>query len=260
MYLGADHTRAINVAGTSASPISKPFGIAIDQTGRAWVTNYSTSPGAGSVLPITLNAASTLSLGAPVTGGGIGSPQGISVDSAGNLYTANLETRSISRITAQATPPVASRWTAPGMLGPWGTAVDGNDNVWVADFVGAGLFQFCGRQVRYCPAGKRTGDPITPRGGYTNGALQHVTAVQIDPSGNVWVANNWSTGSPISQPVGGDGLVQYIGLAAPVVTPMAGPPARPWGPRGRTETPSPRRTTSRAAQRACRRCPTRDKS
>lgn len=100
--------------------------------------------------------------------------------------------------------------------------------MWVADFFGAILDQFCGRQRRYCPPGTRTGQPISPRTtGYTNGALQHLTAVQIDPSGNVWVANNWSTDSPLSAPVGGDGLVQYVGLAAPVTTPLAGPPVRP---------------------------------
>ena len=63
--------------------------------------------------------------------------------------------------------------------------------------------------------------------GYTNGGIQHVTAVQVDPAGGVWVANNWSDQSPMSTPVGGDGLVQFIGLAAPVRTPLAGPPVRP---------------------------------
>lgn len=94
--------------------------------------------------------------------------------------------------------------------------------------MGATLNQFCGRQTRYCPPGKSAGDPVSPAStDFTNGALQHLTAVQIDPSGNVWVANTWTTTSPRSQPVGGDGLVQYIGLAAPVKTPLVGPPVRP---------------------------------
>ena len=227
IYLGANPAKSINVAGTAASPIVKPFGIAIDAQGRAWVTNNSTSGGSGWVLPITLNADNSVTLGAPVSGGGIRSPQGISIDSAGNLYTANLLGKGITQITPSGTVSRRSPWRAPGMTGPWGTAVDGNDNVWVADFLGATLNQFCGRQARYCPPGARMGDPISPAGGYANGALQHVTAVQVDPSGNVWLANNWSTSSPLSQPVGGDGLVQYIGLAAPVATPMAGPPTRP---------------------------------
>jgi hypothetical protein len=79
--------------------------------------------------------------------------------------------------------------------------------------------------VANCPAGSKTGDPISPRlHGFTNGGLQHVTAVQVDASGNAWVANNWAQISPI---VGGDGLVEFSGAAAPVATPMSGPPRRP---------------------------------
>jgi hypothetical protein len=48
--------------------------------------------------------------------------------------------------------------------------------------------------------------------------------VQIDASGNVWVANNLKRIAPT---VGGDGLVEFIGLAAPVKTPLIGPPQRP---------------------------------
>ena len=227
VYLGADPGKAINVSGTASSPITKPFGIAIDAQGRAWVTNNSTSGGAGWVLPATLNADNSVTLGTPVTGGGLKSPQGISVDSAGNLYAANLLGKGITQITPSGTVSRTSPWRAPGMTGPWGTAVDGNDTVWVADFWGATLHQFCGVQVKYCPPGTKTSGHISPAGGYTNGALQHITAVQVDPSGNVWVANNWTTQSPLSQPVGGDGLVQYVGIAAPVKTPLAGPPVRP---------------------------------
>jgi hypothetical protein len=51
-----------------------------------------------------------------------------------------------------------------------------------------------------------------------------VTAVQVDQSGNVWVANNWEDVEPV---VGGDGLVEFIGAAPPVRTPLIGPPSAP---------------------------------
>ena len=60
--------------------------------------------------------------------------------------------------------------------------------------------------------------------GFTNGGLQHITAVQVDQSGNVWAANNWASISPI---VGGDGLVEFIGAAEPVETPKIGPQQQP---------------------------------
>ena len=116
----------------------------------------------------------------------------------------------------------------PSLTGPWGIAVDGEDNVWVAGFRGPSLTEICGRRVKSCPHGKRTGDPISPREtGYQSAGIQHLTAVQVDQSGNVWVANNWSTGSSLAQFVGGNGLVEFVGAAAPVKTPLIGPPERP---------------------------------
>ncbi len=40
------------------------------------------------------------------------------------------------------------------------------------------------------PPGTKTGDPISPPGGYIGG-LQMLMDVAIDPAGNVWVGNNW---------------------------------------------------------------------
>ena len=81
------------------------------------------------------------------------------------------------------------------------------------------------RIVANCPPGAKTGDAISPRqtGFLTDAGLQ-LTAVQVDQSGNVWLANNWRRVAPT---VGGDGLVELIGAAPPVATPMIGPPVAP---------------------------------
>lgn len=58
---------------------------------------------------------------------------------------------------------------------------------------------------------------------FSNPSLQHLTALQIDSSGNVWVANNWSlatTPPPNLAIFGGDGVVQFVVLAKPVVKPL----------------------------------------
>jgi Kef-type K+ transport system membrane component KefB len=39
----------------------------------------------------------------------------------------------------------------------------------------------------------RTGDPISPPGGYVGGGMQFLTDVSIGPAGNAWVADNWQT-------------------------------------------------------------------
>jgi hypothetical protein len=71
-----------------------------------------------------------------------------------------------------------------GLQGPWGIAVDGDNNVWVANFAGKRLLQPCGVDEGSCPPGVATGDPISPPTGYVSDALAGNTAVEIDPSGS----------------------------------------------------------------------------
>ena len=74
---------------------------------------------------------------------------------------------------------------------PWGIAVDGNDNVWVANDGGHSITLLCGARPANCPPGTKTGDPISPASGYIGRLQAAITDVVIDPAGNVWVANNW---------------------------------------------------------------------
>jgi hypothetical protein len=78
----------------------------------------------------------------------------------------------------------------------------------------------------------KTGDPISPPGGYVGGGLQLLTDIAIDPAGNVWVANNWQRPQSCFAPYaseatstlcGGDGLTVFYGMAKPVRAPQIGP-------------------------------------
>jgi hypothetical protein len=81
----------------------------------------------------------------------------------------------------------------------------------------------------------KTGDPISPPGGYVGGGVQPMTDIGIDPAGNVWVADNWERpdscyakgGEAVSTQCGGDGLTVFYGMAKPVRAPQIGP-ARPY--------------------------------
>jgi len=93
------------------------------------------------------------------------------------------------------------------------------------------ITQQCGVRIETCPPGFKTGDSISPHGGYIGG-LQIITDVAIDPAGNVWVANNWSRpdegfkdvpDEALSTRFGGNGAVVFFGLATPVRTPLIGP-------------------------------------
>ena len=118
-------------------------------------------------------------------------------------------------------------FTGGGLTVPWRIAVDGADTVWVANFEKGGLTNFCGATRSACPKGHKTGDPISPDDtGYTSELLDRNTGVAVDSSGNVWLTNNWKN-IPIQTNPAGDGLVVYLGLAAPVLTPSIGPPRQP---------------------------------
>jgi DNA-binding beta-propeller fold protein YncE len=118
------------------------------------------------------------------------------------------------------------------ITGPWGVAVDGDDHVWIANSTGRSVTELCGARTETCPPDMKTGDPISPSGGYVGG-LQIITDVEIDAAGNVWVANNWdqpvragfkkAPEEALSTRFGGNGAVVFFGLAKPVRTPLIGP-------------------------------------
>jgi hypothetical protein len=184
------------------------------------------------------------------------------IDSAGNVWVAagghdvpaqdggdpNLLGSTVYRVSGDGSS--VSGYRGGGIDGPWSVAVDGDDNVWVAnfgrmgvtsDYTNAGVTKLAGINP---PKGYQTGDPISPETGYTlpsagsqvllpNGdplygpgtdpcysPLMRMTSVTIDRAGNLWAVNNWKpnfgtdfeaeSGNP-----GGDGICIFVGVARP---------------------------------------------
>ena len=229
--------------------IMKPFDIAFDTRGHAWVTGNDSD----NVVELDRNGHP---VGDLVTDPGIRKPMGIATDSRGNMWVANAgvsnppcpailsedeigddgsnnKNASVTLIQhngkkRKITTFDKSEGTREGLRWPWGISVDGNDNVWVANFAGQRIMQLCGLREKNCPPGKHTGDPISPDSGYSSNALQRVTAVEIDPSGNLWATNNWIIpGFNTPENPGGHEVVVFVGIAEPIRTPLIGPPERP---------------------------------
>jgi sugar lactone lactonase YvrE len=215
----------------------RPFGLAVDGQGNVWIAS------SGNDRVVGLAPDGTPLPGSPFMGGHLRAPLGVAVDSMDNVWIADSaairlpcggtvgrpifgETPSVTMLTRTARGAKLQGFTGGGIVAPWGIAVDGDDNVWVANFGGRTLSEFCGAQPAHCPAGLDTGDPISPPTGYTSDALTRNTGVAIDPSGNVWLANNWLELPPQTNP-GGRAMVVFIGLAAPVKTPLNGAPQKP---------------------------------
>ncbi len=227
-YAGGDPLHASPLTGLG---ITKPFDIALNRRGQAFVT------GNGNSAVAMLNPSGAPAR-PPISGGGLSKPLGIAADLEGNMWVSNsglvdvpCPTFNPVRSTPGSVTFISSTgavhsvaYTGGGMTIPWGIAVDGNDNVWVANFGGSRLTELCGTRVEQCPPGRRTGQPISPSTGYGFDGLTRNTGVQIDPSGNVWVANNWKTIPYLPGNPGGYQLVAFIGLAGPLRTPLIGPP------------------------------------
>ena len=217
-----------------AGAFGRPFGAAVDPDGNVFVTGNESA----TVAKLGPN-------GEPLalfSGGGLHRPLGIAGDSKGNMWVSNstwVVAPCVGEFHQQSGPRgggtvtlikssgklAAKPFEGGGLRNPWGIAVDGDDNVWVANFGGRRLSELCGIEVRNCPPGKRrTGAAISPQGsGYGFDGLVRNTGVAIDPSGNVWLANNWKN-APIQTNPGGYQIVAYLGLAAPVKAPQIGPP------------------------------------
>jgi hypothetical protein len=100
---------------------------------------------------------------------------------------------SVTLLKPDGTPFPGSPFKGGGLPVPWAVVVDGNDNVWISNFVipSGPIVQLCGARTENCPPGFKTGDQISPPGGYVGGGLQMQTDIAVDPAGNVWVTNNW---------------------------------------------------------------------
>jgi hypothetical protein len=102
-------------------------------------------------------------------------------------------------------------------------AVDGAGNVWVADNNGTpgGTNATAGGSISESSStgtilSPSTSSTTTVNPGFVHAGLNFGAGTAIDPSGNVWVANNaaYASGTPSS-------VFELVGAAAPTVTPIA---------------------------------------
>ena len=154
-------------------------GLAIDSQGNAWITNT-----LGSGLPLTVK----LHLLELKLTGRLGEIDRVVVDWALRHPGAG----NVTMLRPDGSNGPGSPFSGGGSTwGPWGAAIDGDDQVWISNFAGRSITRLCGARTDACPPGMKTGDPISPPGGYVGGDMQMLTDIAIDPAGDVWVANNW---------------------------------------------------------------------
>jgi hypothetical protein len=203
-------------------------GLGIDSQGNVWVTNRF-----GSGL---LGMAHLVDMGVRLKLDG--------VEKASDFLTKTMSEQkggknggSVVVLRPDGTQYPGSPFMGGGLPGPWAAAVDGNDNVWISNFAmpSSPIVELCGVRTETCPPGMKTGDQISPPGGYVGGGLQMQTDIGVGPAGDVWAINNWQdidscVGTPnesLSTRCGGQGVVIFFGMAKPVHAPQIGPARQP---------------------------------
>jgi streptogramin lyase len=196
--------------GFQNGDVATPVGIATDTSGNIWYANYSTgSPSIGEATPNELAGSPTFS---EYSSSQIVSPYSVAIDASGNLWATDqdsnngngslVELSTTGMTKGNVLSPNPYGFTGGGIDDPYGLAIDGLGNVWTANY---------GGNSNSVSEFSNVGAAISGTNGYVSNGLLFPYAVAIDPSGNVWVASD-NTNGP---------LTEFVGAAAPVVTPLA---------------------------------------
>jgi hypothetical protein len=205
--------------GPSWSVFANPLALAIDGASQdIWVVDSGFS---GSVNPaIYIIDSGTVDLAngnAPFDADGIGNATAVGLNRS--LWVTDLGNNAVylfsSDFTTGPTPTASLSQTisssSGGINNPGAITVDGAGTAWIVDGGGANIAAIGSDGTALSPNASLP----TTNGGYSgNQALDSAgtpTGVAVDPSGNVWVTQQ-NAGSPV---------IEFIGMAAPAVTPLA---------------------------------------
>lgn len=223
----------------SGGGLNNPNSIAIDAQGNLWITNSSSNV-------TELNGAT----GAPLSITGYADPNDefdIAIDASGTVLASGGVLSSHTGVLTVSPAAYSGSVYVVGGDGP--IAFDSAGNAWIggsggvtltsawsaaagSPFSGGGECGYCTNSVAIDGAGNvwlsdgefeppdrvglselsNSGAPVSPSTGYQTSYLGYPLQIAIDGSGNVWVADGG---------VGSVDLIEFVGAAVPVVTPLA---------------------------------------
>lgn len=188
--------------GYASTQFGFPIAVALDANHNGWVANFD----GGSVTKVSADGTQISSYTC------CNVADGVAIDQRGDVWVANYAGDSVSQLGSDGTV-VSSGYSdmKASINHPQGLAIDGAGHVWVANYRGPSITELAGS------ASSSPGQILSPTAGYAGDAkLLEAYAIQVDASGNLWITNQ---GSSI--------LTEIVGLAAPVKTPLIGPPQAP---------------------------------
>lgn len=202
---GNSHLTLLNSSGVAQSgssgyanaQLQLPVAVAVDSKRNGWLADFPANQ-------VTKISADGTAATAYATGGG---PAGVAVDETDNVWVSNYFGSSVSLVSSAGATLSANGYMGGGVNEPQGIAVDGAGNAWVANYRGPSLSEFAS------VASGNPGQALSPAVGWGPDAkLLEAFGIAIDAAGNVWVSG-----------FGNNTLTEFVGLAAPVKTPLLGP-------------------------------------
>ncbi len=191
--------------GFTGGGLSTPHGLAIDAEGHVWTGN-----GGNSSITELSSSGSPLSPSGGFTGGGLANPHEVAFDPSGHLWTTNRNNSTLSEFNSSGSPLSGSGgFTGGGLNAPNGIAVDSLGHVFAGN-------QTSGDNGTTISEFANTGTAISPSTGFIGAGLNGPHDMALDASGNLWVNND-----------NGSSVTEFVGIAAPVKTPLLGLPVAP---------------------------------
>lgn len=185
----------------SGASFHSPFSLALDSLGNIYVADAGnneirevTSAGVVTTLAGTITKGSADGNG---TSASFYSPEGIAIDSSGNLYIADSGNNEIRRINTADVVSTLAGSTTPGhadgtgasasFTNPFGLVLDAEGNIYVADTFGNEIRKVTLAGVVSTVAGSPTAGSANGTG--TAASFNNPTGIAVDASGNLYVAD-----------------------------------------------------------------------
>ncbi len=176
------------VGGTTALPALACY-IATDANGNAWVSTATTTSGATALMYVNVLNDTTAGIASPTV----------------TQYA----------MGTNGSPGTGTNPLGGGIFNPQGMAIDGTGDLWVVNANGTGSSATGGGISEFASSNGTSLAPLSPSGAglwgfFSNTTIGAPTGAAIDGSGNVWFKTR-----------NGSNLYYLVGVASPVVTPIA---------------------------------------
>ena len=190
----------------TSAQLNQPIGITVDSAGNLYFADNGNEVvrkvANGVITTVAGNGTAGYGGdGGPATSAPLAYPYGVTVDSAGNLYIAEVSGRRVRKVANGVITTVAGNGTA-GFSGdggppasaelyqPYGIAVDPAGSLYIAEYYGYRIRKVSGG-VTTTVAGNGTPGYTGDNGPATSAQLYFSNGVAVDSSGNLYIVDGW---------------------------------------------------------------------